>query len=53
MAKIISLPCDSSWQDRYDVYTIVLDPEQFEREDLFLEAVKRYMGLAEEINAMD
>lgn len=26
MAKIITLPGSGAWQERYDVFTIVLDP---------------------------
>lgn len=29
MAKIITLPGSGAWQERYDVFTIVLDPERF------------------------
>lgn len=50
MARIITLPGSGAWQERYDVFTIVLDPERFDDEQTFLDAVKRYLALAEEIN---
>ena len=53
MAQIIELrPGDTAWQARYQPVTIALDPDYFETEAQFLEALRRFAALVEEINQL-